>query len=182
LEHVSFAELTEIYAALEGEARTRLLREGVEVAGQRSVRYAAIRYLGQDFALEVRADDAEACAQLAERFHAEHERVYGQADRSRPVELVTVRVEATGRSGPPPTEVANDERQGGRPASTREVWFADGGYQPTSVLDRRSLQPGEALTGPLVIEQADATALVEPGDRVEVLDDGTLLVSLEAAR
>jgi N-methylhydantoinase A len=45
-----------------------------------------MRYAGQSYELTVGTPD---------EFHATHKRIYGYADRSRPVEMVTIRVKAT---------------------------------------------------------------------------------------
>ena len=62
-------------------------RDGEQVRGA-----ADLRYAGQSFELLVPFGDGD----LAETFHAEHERRYGHADPDRPVELVTLRAAAVG--------------------------------------------------------------------------------------
>ncbi len=52
---------------------------------------ADLRYAGQSFELLIPFDDPK---DLADAFHAEHERRYGHADPDRAVELVTLRAAA----------------------------------------------------------------------------------------
>ncbi len=66
------------YRALEKRARR-------DLRGAKLVRSVDVRYVGQSYELTVGA---------AGEFHGAHERVYGYADRDRPLELVTVRVTA----------------------------------------------------------------------------------------
>jgi N-methylhydantoinase A len=66
------------YRALEKRARS-------ELRGAQLERSVDVRYTGQSYELTVKHVD---------EFHAAHERIYGYADRSRPLELVTVRVTA----------------------------------------------------------------------------------------
>jgi len=66
------------YRALEKQARR-------DLRGAKLVRSVDVRYVGQSYELIV-ADVGE--------FHSAHERIYGYADRGRPLELVTVRVTA----------------------------------------------------------------------------------------
>ncbi len=66
------------YRALEKRARR-------DLRGAKLVRSVDVRYVGQSYELTVGA---------AGEFHGAHERVYGYADRGRPLELVTVRVTA----------------------------------------------------------------------------------------
>jgi N-methylhydantoinase A/oxoprolinase/acetone carboxylase beta subunit len=47
---------------------------------------------------------------------------------------------------------------------------------PVPVFDRASLGPGQRLDGPLLISQKDSTTVVFPGQFLQVLDDGALLV------
>ena len=72
-----------------------LERAVAELAAARDgevVRAAAdLRYAGQSFELLVPFEDP---SELADAFHAEHERRYGHADRERAVELVTLRAAA----------------------------------------------------------------------------------------
>ena len=56
-----------------------------DLRGAKLVRSVDVRYVGQSYELTVGA---------AGEFHSAHERVYGYADRGRPLELVTVRVTA----------------------------------------------------------------------------------------
>ena len=112
-------------------------------------------------------------ARVVERFHAQHERVYGHAAPDQPVESVAVRVVATGRFPRPTT------RHEGAPARlpgrdrSRRAWFAEvGAFVEARVLDRAAVGPGDRLVGPAIVEQLDTTVLVPPGytARVAALD------------
>jgi N-methylhydantoinase A len=58
----------------------------------------------------------------------------------------------------------------------RQVWF-DGGWHATKIWDRLSLPVGARLTGPAVIEQDDATTVLDPGLVADVDRFGNLLVA-----
>jgi len=47
-------------------------------------------------------------------------------------------------------------------AGSRQVWF-DGGWRETSVWTRLALPAGAAIEGPAILEQPDATTVIEPG-------------------
>ena len=54
----------------------------------------------------------------------------------------------------------------------RRAWFAEsGGWAETPVYDRYALRPGDALEGPVIVEERESTTVVPPGDRLAV-DDG----------
>jgi N-methylhydantoinase A len=112
---------------------------------------------------------------LAALFHRQHRELYGHSDPSAPIEFRGLSIEATGklsRAAPAPVEVA--------PASnvrSRSIILEDP-LHPTTVAvhDRASLGPGQRLNGPLLISQKDSTTVVFPGQFLQVLDDGALLV------
>ena len=112
---------------------------------------------------------------LAALFHRQHRELYGHSDPSAPIEFRGLSIEATGklsRAAPAPVEVA--------PASnvrSRSIILVDPLHPtPVSVYDRASLGPGQRLNGPLLISQKDSTTVVFPGQFLQVLDDGALLV------
>jgi N-methylhydantoinase A len=61
------------------------------------------------------------------------------------------------------------------PVGTRRVIYA-GAALDTPVYDRASLGAGAALSGPALVEQADSTALIWPGQHARVDGYGQLLL------
>ena len=59
----------------------------------------------------------------------------------------------------------------------RPVWF-DGGWQETPVYQREKLPLDAIIEGPAVLEQLDATTVVEPGDRAASDTDGNLIIEI----
>jgi len=59
---------------------------------------------------------------------------------------------------------------------TRPVWF-DGAWHETSIWDRLSLPVGTTITGPAILEQPDATTVVDPGLAARVDDYGNLIIT-----
>ena len=59
---------------------------------------------------------------------------------------------------------------------SRRVWF-DGRWHPTRIWDRLSLPAAASLAGPAVIEQSDATTVLDPGLVADVDSFGNLLVT-----
>src|SRR5690349_9576134 len=101
-----------------------------------------MRYHGQAFELmvpwgDVAAPDAAALDALRQRFHAMHQQRFSYSDAREAVEIVTLRVVATGHL-PKPTvaEVA----PAARPAlkGSRRV-FEDGAWRDVPVWDREAL-------------------------------------------
>lgn len=114
-----------------------------------------LRYSGQAFELPVSAERSE----LAGAFHAAHRERFGFAETTTAVELVTVRVSATAAAATTREHAANTAH--GSERSSRSAWFAGEQYE-TQVFSGAA--PSEqATSGPLLIEQDEATIVVPPG-------------------
>ncbi len=82
-----------------------------------------------------------------------------------PMRIVTLRTAAVGRRPPfdltalaPSADATLDAARRG----TRPVWFA-GGWHDTAIWSRLDLPVGAVVVGPAVLEQPDATTVVDPG-------------------
>jgi N-methylhydantoinase A len=163
------------------DATTWLDREGVPES-DRTIEVALdLRYRGQayEFPIRVKLPLEEAgWREAAAQFHDEHKRRYGYDQRSVPVEVVTLRVTATGILPKP----ALERRELG-PADARgamidqvSVIFAEGTLE-TLVYERSALAPGATLTGPALIVQPDCTTVIHPGQTANVDAFGNLIVA-----
>jgi N-methylhydantoinase A len=56
--------------------------------------------------------------------------------------------------------------------------FADGGWQTAQVFDRVKLPAGARLTGPVIVQQMDATTVIEPGAVASVDAVGNLRIAV----
>ena len=158
---------------LTAAAARRLRGDGFAPDRQRFQRAAAARYAGQSSEIEVALPDgAITPATIAARFADEHEKTYGfRAPAGEPVELVGLSVMARGLSEQP--------RLPGRippfgqvvPAS-RLAWLPDDGWVDTLVTDRAGLV--KPTTGPLIVQEYDATCLVPKGMTASVDDFGNI--------
>jgi N-methylhydantoinase A len=59
----------------------------------------------------------------------------------------------------------------------RMVWY-DGTWHDTPVYDREKLPLDATITGPAVLEQMDATTVIEPGDRAISDADGNIIIEI----
>jgi N-methylhydantoinase A len=139
------------YADLEAECRSGL-------PGARLRHVAECRYPGQGYEVAVTAGVDGAATAIA--FHRAHAARFGHADRRRPVEIVNIRVVATG----PAARV----RLRHRPAKTARP---HGGRVR---LD--DLPVGARLTGPVVLDGTDATGRIARGWRGVVHATGAVLL------
>ncbi len=158
LDELDPAEAERTFAELEAAGRAELEQEGLSGAAVEFVRQIDLRYVGQSYELTIPAGDA-----LVERFHVEHDRVYGFAAPAEPVEAVSLRLTSIGRIVKPPPRPL--ERGGtAEPKERRPVYFAEAGdYVDCPIYDRYTLPAGAALSGPAVVEEFDSTTVVHPG-------------------
>jgi N-methylhydantoinase A len=176
LADVDAAELEAGFSELERAGAAELQREGVARGAIEFVRQLDLRYVGQSYELTVPAGEG-----VAERFHAEHDRTYGFAAPSEPVELVSLRLTSVGRIAKPPQRRLEP---GGpaEPKERRQVYFAEaGGYVDCPIYDRYALPAGAAFAGPAVAEEFDSTTVVHPGWRARVDEVGNLIIEREDA-
>lgn len=130
---------------------------------------ADLRYVGQFNEVEVPGfhtgvADTSAWEKLVSRFHQLHDDRFGYSMPHAEVELINLRLSATGATKKPETQkhelgspAAGHARKGERPA-----WF-DNRMTAVPVYDGLALRPGNQLPGPAIIEQP-TTTIVLPGN------------------
>ena len=152
------------------------LRASVEAPQPIVERFASLRYLGQNFELEVAIGDSDRWPDLRRRFGLEHERQYGFDLPGEPIEVINLRATARRDEAELPTRSTVEEVS--ERAGSRSVWIDARSPVECPVVRRSTLSPGSELVGPAVIEESDSTTIVHPGDRVVVDASGALLISL----
>jgi N-methylhydantoinase A len=177
------ADIDRAWNALAQQATDQLAVEGFTGVRAQIKRAAALHYKGQTYELVVPAPDGPVdqrfVSSLEEAFGAEHERTYGhRAGPEEPVELVAIQAIGTGvRAGSAVPERVELSRGEPAPQPPRRAYFGpDHGWIETPVLRRSDLTP--ARTGPLIVEEYDATCLVPPGARAELDSGGNIVVEL----
>ena len=173
-------EVQRAWDALAAQALAQLAAEGFSGARARLRRSAALHYHGQSFDLTVPVPDgpldAAMAAQLEEAFGQEHEKTYGhRASADEPVELVSIQVVGQGvREGPSVPERVRPSRAEPVPPPPRRAYF--GTWIETPVMRRSDL--AQPRSGPLIVEEYDATCVVPPGARAELDAGGNIIIAL----
>jgi N-methylhydantoinase A len=154
--------------AMAEEARAVVAAAGLALDGL-SVRFEAdMHYVGQTHAVTVplpfSAEGASEAAILS-AFEAAYTQAFSRLLPGIPIRLATVRAIAVGRR--PRVDLAMlAPRPGGSVEAartgTRRVRF-DGAWHDAAVIDRLALPVGAVVPGPAILEQADATIVVDPG-------------------
>ncbi|SQD98404.1 5-oxoprolinase (ATP-hydrolyzing) [Parafrankia sp. Ea1.12] len=107
-------------------------------------------------------------------FEAEHLRRYGHIAAGREIETVAVRLVVT-VPGPRPRPVAPRPDPTAR-RGRRRAW-TDGAWHEIDVIPRAALGRGDTVTGPAVVEFAEATCLLRRGWTGVVDDIGTIVLT-----
>jgi 5-oxoprolinase (ATP-hydrolysing) len=157
----------EVAETLEKATRGRLLEEDVPGGRIRVTRRAHLRYDGTDTAVQVELSDLET---MVGEFEANYRRTYSFL-MDRPVMVEAVSVEAVGlteqadlsaldASGP-------DGRRPSGPVDTVRM-YTQGAWREVPLFQRERLGPGDTVTGPAIIAEANATTVVDDGWQTQV--------------
>jgi N-methylhydantoinase A len=172
----------EVLSAQIAEGRRTLARERAEAEEIRLLHRADMQFQGQSHLLSVELPGIEVTREELQRaFEAAYWHRFGVALPEIRAVLVNLHTAVIGRRRAvdlaalaprePAVSVAAAE------SSARRVWFA-AGWRRTPVYRRELLPPGAEFEGPAVIEQLDATTIIEPGDRVGIDRLGNLIVAI----
>ncbi len=153
------------FADLQQRGAEWLRREGESKA--RFEWFVDLRYFGQNFELIMPlASDrlsAVSLGRLAAAFHRRHKAFYGYDMPAQPVEIVNLRLVVTAaRTAPPAGHRDKKIVKKQIVTENRQVWFPETGFVQTPVVARDQLPVGWRATGPMIIEQMDATTVVPP--------------------
>ena len=193
-------------AELERSAQAMLRDAGIPEPDRIVERAADCRYTKQAYELTVPFAGGpvtrESLNALAREFHAQHLRTYGHENPNESVQMVNVRVAATGRmprvefraaaAGTEGETTVGDSRTAGgaitgeESGTEREVWFGE--PIPCPVIGRHGLTAGPsgggdaiARPGPFIVEEMDCTVVVPPGWSAGLDERGFILMTRTGA-
>lgn len=143
--------------------------------------FAGLRYVGQFHELRIEVGSVKEqwnAGNVLQRFHEQHQTIYGHSAPDVAVEFVTVYVDALGRIDRPAGatgKAAAVASAGG--TGVRKVLFDPAkGFIDARVLDRRSLTEGDEVAGPAILNQLDSTVIVGVGEVARIAKHQTILI------
>jgi N-methylhydantoinase A len=186
VDEAGVSDLHAILGALRTEAESWYQQEGIASETGYSQIHVDMRYVGQNFELQVPVDAAKArsrapsASELRELFFKAHETSYGFFNAEDPVEVVNVRLTAHGAPHLLPAPTASPGASASpAPIEHRSVWFAaDGAPLATPVYRRDDIAAGWSTVGPAIVDQFDATTVIFPGDKLRVDDALNLVIEI----
>ncbi len=173
-------EIEHAWDALARQAFDQLAASGFSAEKARIRRSAALHYHGQTYELTVPLPDGPIdFNSLEEAFGREHEKTYGhRAGEDEPVELVSIQVVGQGlRDAASVPERVRPSRAEPAPPPPRPASFGpQRGWIETPVVRRSDIS--KPRTGPLIIEEYDATCVIPPGAKAELDAGGNIIIAL----
>ena len=176
-------EVNTLFARLEQRARDSMSGRGTQEGRTALARSLEMRFRHQVHQIKVPAPsgvlDAAALAGVVERFVALYEQAFGRgtAVMAAGVEILTFNVVATTHhvtldlaTAAPGGRDADAARSGARP-----VYF-DGRFMDTPVFEHGRLAPGNEIIGPAIVEGANTSVPLHPGQRLTVDRFGNLVI------
>ncbi|MGH3911114.1 MAG: hydantoinase/oxoprolinase family protein, partial [Pseudonocardiaceae bacterium] len=175
LEPGTMERLRGVAEALESAVRTELLDQEVAAERIRVSRRAHLRYDGTDAAMLVELADLDA---MVSSFEDSYRSAYSFL-MDRPLIVEAMSVEATGLTEQPDLShvVAAALPD---PGDTVRL-HAGGSWREAPLHQRERMTPGDTVTGPAIVAEANATTVVDDGWRATMTSTGHLLVEQVAA-
>jgi len=179
-----------LYLGLEEEAR-RLLQEAGVSQGFTLQRSADMHYLGQGYEVTVplpssgalTGDDLPA---LQEAFHQAYADIFGYSQPEEPIVATNWNLTAVGPSNglalPSVPSSASSVPDAAAKGARRAYFPEAGGYVECPVYDRYRLRAGMLLEGPAIVEEAESTSVILPGDTAQADQWLNLIVQLQGGR
>jgi N-methylhydantoinase A len=168
------AALQQVFVEQRAEGEHQLSLDGLEFAGVDVDHFADMSYEGQIHRLRVLVQADDGADQLRERFVAQYRTEYGTELGDLDVVVVNARTVVNGRRSATAGAMQSPSSTTPQPTGQRPVCFET--WVDTPVYAREDLLPGVELAGPMIVEQADTTVVIEPETDVTVDVASNLIV------
>ncbi len=169
-----------IFETMEADAKAMLGEAGIAVSAQDLQRTIDCRYVRQAYELNVSLEAGKVTRKklsaLEAAFHARHKATYGHESPDEAVQLVNLRLVATGRLAA--LDLRRQTGNNGVAIGERKAYFRGHGSITVPVIDRDGLAAETALDGPVIISAPDTTILAPPGTRAQVDARGFIIIEV----
>ena len=127
-----------------------------------------MRYEGQSYELNIpcfteKRVHSNEIETLVEKFHAAHGQRFGYARTDAPVEVVNLRLTATGETDKPRIQALPlTDADASEAFTVQNPVIFEGEMLPTNFYRREALRPGNQIVGPAIVTEFSATTVVPP--------------------
>ena len=180
LEAGAMPEFEGVLSTLTDDARKEVAGQGVPQERIAIARHAHLRYEGTDTAVIVNFGSLE---EMVRQFESGYRQRFSFLMPGRPLVIEAVSVEATGSGAPVRETFAELPPRHGPVVPERKVRLFSGGAPHEAPVYRRDmLRPGDTISGPAVIAEANATTVIEPQWQAQVTPLNHLVLTRSVPR
>jgi N-methylhydantoinase A len=180
----SAADWGEILDAFDELAKVGLAdieAEGIPAEKIQIHRLADVRYFGEghEVQVDIPADlsGEAAIAHMWKDFHRVHDQIFGfHYEGEQNVELVNLRIQATGMQHRPTLRPDTASRETARPFSSRKAYWRQTGWVDCPLYRRTELAVGQSIVGPTIVEEYGSTVVVPTSWSVRADAYGNLIL------
>jgi N-methylhydantoinase A len=186
LDEINWGHLSKILDEMEQSGRRFLRKAGVKDHEIVVRRTADMQYVGQMYDISVPIPNGPLGLRDEERlrqaFLSRYRELFQRAALL-PIEALMWRVTVSATAPRPALGAPAEADYRAAKKGERKAWFPEfRDYVTTDVLDRYSLSPGYACTGPAIVEEREATLVIWPGTRMTVDPRGALILEPPESR
>ena len=172
---LSKEKIIETYNKLEAEAADLLVKENVKNSDMSFMLTADMRYIGQEYYVNVPIKLPINLEEINNNFHFTYEQQYGHSTPEGPCEFINLRLIAVGKILKSESMKSIDKKNI-KEKSSRKITFNKKNYE-TDILDRQIIGTKEKFVGPIVIEEETATTVIPPNYSLIKDDYGNLIIN-----
>ena len=170
-------KLLEAYNNLKAEATELLKSENVQESNMNFNLTADMRYIGQEYYVNVNLTEPFNLEDINKSFHETYEKQYGHSTPEGPCEFINLRLIAMGQ-----IEKSGSIKSAGEDTtiveSKREDIFNQKPHQ-TDVFNRQKIETNKKFNGPAIIEESTATTIIPPNYNIVKDDFGNIIIAKE---
>ena len=176
----SFADLNEekikdAFNKLKEEAIDLLKIESVEDENMSFNLTADMRYIGQEYYVNVEIDKIIDLSKINNDFHGTYKKQFGHSTPDGPLEFINLRLVAEGKIKKS-NSLKSENNLDKSKDSLRKITFDNKDFD-TKVLDRSNVEIKKKIDGPLIIEEETATTVIPPNYILEKDEFGNLIIT-----
>ena len=156
-------DLARRFDGLTSEGDRLLEADDVPIPQRRFTRLVDMRYQGQEYTLTIAMPDGNECriGALIDSFHREYHTRFGHSTPGAPLDMVALRLIATGKNEWPLSMPEKRITRDARKKISRTVVF-DGKEHQAAIVHRSTLADDDVVKGPAIIEEPTSTTVVPP--------------------
>lgn len=175
---VDISQIAVLFDGMLNDGSKTLTEEGVERSRMEFMRSVDLRYVGQEYTINVPLNEALDLNSAIDAFHDLYQARYGHALHGSPVEIINLRLTATGRLKRGKVSAEAKPAKQNLSALHRDIIFNGQSYH-APIYKREALPNSKLYKSPAVVEEASATTIIPPGYTFRIDEIGNLLIQAE---